>query len=221
MLVSCLCVTHERPEWMPWLLHQFHKQEGLRDVDTELVVIDSSKVPLAADSPSVRVISCDSAAIATKRNVALSAANGSYIAWFDDDDWSSPRRLARLLKARDCEDAPQIVGTVWGTRYDVVTGRSAPYFSLEEPVIFNSALYSAELARSQRFNARLMTGEDTDWNLRLLQKRPSWSVIGQELHAWMCHGRNVSNRNSSTVFDLPSSIPFDAWEIDFLKGFGA
>lgn len=217
MLVSCLCVTHERPEWMPWLLHQFEKQEGLHGIDTELVVVDSSKVPLAVDSPSVRVISCDSSAIATKRNVALNAAQGQYVAWFDDDDWSSPRRLARLLATLESKEPPQMVGTVWGTRFDVVTGRSAPYFSLEEPVIFNSALYSVALARSTRFNARLMTGEDTDWQLRLLARRPSWHVLGQELHAWMCHGRNVSNKNTSIAFDLPSAVPFDNWELKFLE----
>ncbi len=217
MLISCLCVTHERPEWMPWLLHQFGKQLGR--FETELLIVDSSKDPvLMPGHPGARVLHRpEFSGISVKRNIALQAACGNCVAWFDDDDWQHPERL-RATSQMIGFKSMMVAGSIWSTRYDVRTGKTAPYFSLSEPVIFNSALYDAKLAKSVRFDERLQTGEDTRWNLRLLEQRPSYSVLGgDELHAWMVHGKNVSAVHRNVPFDLPSSIPFDAWEREFLE----
>lgn len=216
MLISCLCVTHERPEWMPWLLHQFEKQQGLGGVDTELIIIDSSKNPLDFESPNIRVLSSDCAGIAGKRNQALSAMNGQAFAWFDDDDWSAPHRLRRLVDATQ-EHLVQAAGSRTAKRYSVASGKCASYVSTYEPFIFNGALYDKRVAL-EKFNRSLVTGEDTDWHMCWLRTRPSYTVIGgADLTAWMCHGKNVSGSNSSVMFDEPNTIPFDEWELDFLE----
>lgn len=216
MLISCLCVTHERPEWMPWLLHQFEKQIGLGYFDAELVIVDSSKTPCDYSSPSIRVISSSSPQIAPKRTTALAAAQGELIAWLDDDDWSNPSRLTRLLDAIDEGTLRRAAaGGRHAYKVDQRTLRCSLYESTYEPMIFNGALYG-RAAVPKDFHGE--TGEDTDWQMRFLQSRPSYAVVGGEpLTAWICHGRNISNSNQNCSFDLPPQVPFDDWERDFLK----
>src|SRR5690606_27618413 len=108
-LVSCLCVTERRSAFMPWLLWGYERQTWK---DKELIIIDSSKEPFRSERADVRVIHAEPGSnIPVKRNLALRAARGDVIAWFDDDDWQYPERLERLV---------QVLGTgaVWagGTR---------------------------------------------------------------------------------------------------------
>ena len=37
--------------------------------------------------------------VARKRNLAVEAARGHWITWFDDDDWQHPRKLSILAAA--------------------------------------------------------------------------------------------------------------------------
>src|SRR5690349_4429865 len=94
-LISCLCVTEDRPEFMPWLLWCFDRQSHpLR----ELVIVDSSTEPFDPGSRSdVRVITMPrGTTIARKRNRAIHEAHGDIITWFDDDDWQHPEKCALL-----------------------------------------------------------------------------------------------------------------------------
>ncbi|MCB0201420.1 MAG: glycosyltransferase family 2 protein, partial [Anaerolineae bacterium] len=98
LLISCLCVTENRPAFMPWLLWCFDRQRWPR---RELVIVDSSAEPFTAgERDDVRVLSAPSGmGVAAKRNLALEAAQGDIITWFDDDDWQHPDRLTLLADA--------------------------------------------------------------------------------------------------------------------------
>ena len=52
-LVSCLCVTEERPAFLPWLFWNYGKQDYWA---RELVIVDSSREPLTTDDSSVTVV---------------------------------------------------------------------------------------------------------------------------------------------------------------------
>ncbi|MGC4067365.1 MAG: glycosyltransferase family A protein [Polyangiaceae bacterium] len=96
-LVSCLCVTERRAAFMPWLLWGFERQTYEH---RELVIVDSSPEPLSISRANVRVLAAPPGSnVPTKRNLALDAARGDYIAWFDDDDWQHPERLERLVES--------------------------------------------------------------------------------------------------------------------------
>jgi len=94
-LFSCLCVTEDRPAFMPWLLWNFDKQDY---EPRELVVVDSSLTPQALPSrPDLNVVRCPyGTGVAAKRNLALASARGAFLTWFDDDDWQHPGKLTRL-----------------------------------------------------------------------------------------------------------------------------
>ena len=214
-MISCLCVTHERPEFMPWVEHQFRKQSATFRVDGELIIIDSSEKPWVPQSDDVIVIPSKHRGIAEKRTEALSWSSGDIITWFDDDDWQSPTKLgcAWLFSKRVRYDA---VGSSHAEMYSCVQGLSSKYESRYEPLIFNSALYRKS-AVPETFDASRITGEDTDWQMRFFARHPNFITLGEPMHAWLCHGKNITNKANSRFFDRQSKVPFDAWELDFLK----
>jgi len=75
--ISCLAVTN-RHAFRPWLEWNYEKQTY---PDKELVIVEG----------------CND--IVEARNRALALAKGDAIAWFDDDDWSHPLRLARIARS--------------------------------------------------------------------------------------------------------------------------
>lgn len=100
--------------------------------------------------------------------------------------------------------------------YSTVSGQAALYESTYEPIIFNSAVYRKNSV-PQNFDLTRITAEDTEWHERWLKTRPSFVTFGEPMHAWLCHGKNVTNRANSRFFELPNPIPFDDWEREFLE----
>ena len=213
-MISCLCVTHERPEFMPWVEHQFRKQR-LFDGGAELIIVDSSEKPWVPQSDDVIVIPSKHRGIAEKRTEAVTWSSGNIIAWFDDDDWQSPTKLAlgRWITHSGDFDA---VGCAHAEMYSCVQELSSKYESRYEPLIFNSALYRKS-AVPKEFDASRITGEDTDWQMRFFARHPNFITLGAPMHAWLCHGKNITNKANSRFFDRQSKVPFDTWELNFLK----
>lgn len=209
-MISCLCVTHERPEFMPWVEHQFEKQT--ENQEAELIIVDSSQVPWVSESSAVFHVK--ESGISEKRTIALSLASGDAITWFDDDDWQHPEKLGQGA-ALSWRTRFEAIGARHAYMYSCATGRAALYESTYEPIIFNSAVYRKSSV-PKSFDPNKITGEDTDWHERWLRTRPSYVTLGQPMHAWLCHTRNITNKSSSRFFELGSPIPFDAWELDFI-----
>ena len=233
-MISCLCVTHERHDFMPWVEHQFLKQHGMKSMlggRAELVIVDSSAAPWVSTLPFVRVIHAPACpGISVKRKLAMHEALYDYVTWFDDDDWQSPRKCLMAESemydrffwfsttgvyasgdARVCA-----IGAGHAYMFSCASGLASLYESGHEPIIFNSGVYRRSSV-PQTFDESKITGEDTDWQERWLLSRPTYLTVGEPLHAWLCHDRNITNKSTSRFFDLPNPIPFDEWEIDFLR----
>lgn len=210
--VALLSVTHERPEWLPWLYSQLRIQASEADnyeekkIELRAFVVDSSSVPAPSNELVYVAHSTTGPGIALKRNAVMSYAarfwNPDYFAWFDDDDWSHPHRIldgvAMLEKNPECwafgnRSAPMV---------NARTLQSWEHRSVE-PVIFNGAVFRWPSGGEPcRFNEALTTGEDTDWVERYL-KRHAYIVTPHPLHAWLCHGSNITNRADRHLFDRP------------------
>jgi glycosyltransferase involved in cell wall biosynthesis len=126
--------------------------------------------------------------VAEKRNAALSAVTGEYFAWFDDDDWSGPNRLAALRDLMDGRAAFAGPRAAW---FFDATVRRATRYQAGSP-IFNGALYAKDCAEVA-FDPKLRRASDTDWLRRLGQRLGSGAVVEAELFFWVCHGTNLSN----------------------------
>jgi hypothetical protein len=207
VLVSCLCVTEDRQPFLPWLFWNYDKQDHPR---RELVIVDSSPEPLQApDRDDVRVVSCPSRTIVSrKRNLAIEASRGTAITWFDDDDWQHPEKLSILAGAL-AGDAPW-AGPVDSWFVDLDSGGALAHHA-HRHVIFNGLGVRRDALKGVRFEERRRRAEDSAWMLALrCRARCVPVVIAEVLCFWLCHQQNISNPARRYVFPQPLTAVRDA-----------
>jgi len=201
-LVSCLCVTEGRRAFIPWLLWGYDRQTWR---ERELIIVDSSPVPWRSDRPDVRVIAASPGTnVPTKRNLALGAASGTWVAWFDDDDWQHPQRLALLAQALAAEPRAAFAGSTRSFFIDL-HGESCRSYEGYGTLIFNGAGFRREAAQAVRFNERQHRASDAGWMQALAARGAHRLVAPQLLTAWLSHEQNISNDRTRWRFPLPLS----------------
>jgi glycosyltransferase involved in cell wall biosynthesis len=93
-LVTCLCLTKGRPEWLPKAIDCFLRQTY---ENRELLIVADIHEDLAGSrfwmKEDIRSI-LSPGVVGSKRNAGCEAASGEIIAIWDDDDYSAPGRLA-------------------------------------------------------------------------------------------------------------------------------
>lgn len=196
-LVACLTVTN-RPEWSPFCRYQVGKQIGFSDAKHI-------------------IISQHGASIATLRCYAMAeavAVRAKYVAWFDDDDWSSPQRLMQGVSALEDNPALAAFGNVrsWFIAADTRQGLE---YQAPEGIIFNGAVFRLDRVPIE-FAVGLTVGEDTDWLARFHRTRPSYFITGHYMHAWLCHRRNITNRSDTKAFDMTPPVLLTKTEWDLV-----
>lgn len=105
-LISCICITHNRPEL---LLHSIISFEHQNYPNKELVVsypnTDETsrnmieKVIRLSQLNVIQVEREKEESLGRARNLAVRNANGDYICTWDDDDWHHPERLTYQMNA--------------------------------------------------------------------------------------------------------------------------
>jgi hypothetical protein len=204
-LFSTLCVTENRAGFMPWLLWNYERQTwGAR----ELVIVDSSAVPYVSERADVRVVAAPpGTGVAAKRNLALQQARGTFVTWFDDDDWQHPEKLA-LLAAALAEREVLYAGAQGGWFVDLGGGRCARYRGRGRMPIFNSAGFRTAIARSERFPESLRKATDTRWLQGLARRYPAGGRLleREELFFWLCHEANLSNPATRRRYPQPLAV---------------
>lgn len=195
-LVAALTVTN-RPAWSSFNRYQLQKQVGFGDAKHIIVQEEGAR-------------------IAELRNIALREATrcgARYIAWFDDDDWSSPQRLLQGVSALEDNPALSAVGNVrsWFIATDTKMGLE---YQAPEGLIFNGAVFRLDRMPAS-FASGMVVGEDTDWLCRWQMSHPSYHVTGHYMHAWLCHRQNITNRSDTKAFDQlpPPFLTQDEWRL--------
>ena len=98
-LVTCICPTRNRREWLPKAIACFLAQTY---ANRELVIIadgEEGVADLVPASDRIRLmVSGWDLTIGEKRNIGCEAARGDAIAHWDDDDYSFPERLAAQIE---------------------------------------------------------------------------------------------------------------------------
>lgn len=97
MKISCLAITENRAEFAEWMIWNYLKQDY---PNKEFILVASTQdgklIQLVKERiPGAKVATVEPGMwVPEKRNIAMSMAQGDFITWFDDDDWSSHRRLS-------------------------------------------------------------------------------------------------------------------------------
>jgi glycosyltransferase involved in cell wall biosynthesis len=98
-LITAICCTEDRPEWLPRAVELFLAQDWPRK---ELLILDRSSTDLRARLPAddrVRVWWFEKQAVAAMRHrTGIQAARGEFVTYWDDDDWHAQTRLSEQIK---------------------------------------------------------------------------------------------------------------------------
>lgn len=99
-LVSCQCITYNRPELLEEAIESFHRQDY--ECDKELVILNDGAQTLVYDHPEVKIINSPIRfnSIGEKRNACVALCKGDVIFPWDDDDISLPWRISYSLEKK-------------------------------------------------------------------------------------------------------------------------
>jgi hypothetical protein len=205
-LISCLCVTENRAAFIPWMLWNYDRQTWAR---RELVIVDSSEPPLALPArPDVRIVRAPpKTPLGQKRNMALDAAQGEAFAWFDDDDWQHPLRLAwlvRLLTGSSGGANPTHAGPRRAWFVDLFGDGCMEHVATGAP-LFNGSLFNMSLVKRYRFRDDLRQLESTMWLDTFQHVSPSVSMQPHmpPVFFWLSHDANAVNVRRTRRFNRP------------------
>lgn len=186
-LISCLCVTENRPDFMPWLLWNFQRQKYPHK---ELVIIDASESPYKpGKAKNVRTLHAPGLNVAARRNLALQEAGGELMAWFDDDDWYHPERLIHLSQL--ISDETQVAGPKLAWFVNLFTF-GVKQFVARHGVLNSGLVARIDAAQSIRFDETVDKGEDIEW-LNQLQARYGVAETFEVPSFFLCHNQNAGN----------------------------
>ena len=213
--VSVIIPTRNR--WPRLSTHALPSALAQEDVDFEIVVVDDASDDDTAarieaiDDPRVRLVRNDvNRRLPASRNIGAEAARGAWLAFLDDDDLWSPRKLREQL------DAAQATGAAWVYAMCVVVdGRGRPldvhpFPAPDElgPLLLggnhvpgggSNVIIRAETFRENgRFDEALRFFEDWDLWLRLVRVTPP-ATCPEVLVARVEHGSNMLFRDRVDV----------------------
>lgn len=98
-LVSCLCLTYARPEYLREAIWCFLQQDW---PNKELIVLNDHPEPLELDQvyPGVRIVNVPDRFpnLGAKRNYSVQLAKGDFLCLWDDDDLFLPWRLSTSVE---------------------------------------------------------------------------------------------------------------------------
>lgn len=208
MKISIICPTYDRLEFMPWLTHVFNGLRCPPGVEKELVVVDSSEDPdpvvhaLWRDIPKeqflYRHVEKPRCKIGVKRNIGLEMANGTHIAWNDDDDGKAPGWIEWALRELGDKEVLRVK-----TRIPFINIAMTPIRVRWMSTIWYSAgLYTAEAARRVRFNENAPTGEDIQWmGMVMATVKPDKLAFIKTEGAGLTitHRKNIANTGLRTI----------------------
>src|SRR5690606_5403689 len=99
-LVSCVMPTFNRRRFVPQAIELFQRQDYEH---RELIIVDDGDDPvedLLPEDERIRYLPLDvRRTIGQKANLAVEAARGALIAYWDDDVWYAPARLSYQVAA--------------------------------------------------------------------------------------------------------------------------
>lgn len=192
-LVTCLCVTRNRRQWLPLAIKYYRSQTY---PNKELLIIaDGESVRDLAVGDDIRLIEIESGRkIGEKRNFGCSMARGEFIAHWDDDDYSAPGRLAEQM-GRLQESGKAV------TAYDSMYfgNREGEWWRFEARKmagIGTSLLYRAEWRASHPFPAKQIC-EDNEFVhgagvARVLVTAPAGLFMAATIHTGNTSPRNLN-----------------------------
>jgi len=157
-LVSCLCNTYGRPNFLEEAIKCFLDQDY---PNKELIVLNDQVnvnyyVNRHIEADNIRIVNCPKRFdnLGQKRNYSLDLAKGDYICVWDDDDLYTPWRISESVKYMENNDC------------DIVKANSAIISTHNKDHYISSNLFHSQACIRKSYNKRYLdmsTGEDIEY----------------------------------------------------------
>lgn len=186
----------------------------------DVIVVDDGSTDGTAEQvamfrdPRVRLVLAGGGGVARARNLGLAQARGDWVAFTDDDDLWSPRKISRQLTALRANPSSRWVcsGAVLVDENCQVIGSERPKVSGDVsgaalaanpvPGGASGTVIDRELAvAAGGFDPRFSILADWDLWIRLAQLSPL-AVVDEPLHAYRQHAGGMSSKYSATRAEL-------------------
>jgi glycosyltransferase involved in cell wall biosynthesis len=190
-LVTCVCVTKNRREWLPKAIRNFLLQTYANK--ELLIVADGESVSdLIPADPQIRLgIVDDGMTIGAKRNIGAGFAQGQIIIHWDDDDYSHPYRVqdqvGLLLRSRNA-----VVG--YHSMYFTDGEKWWQYHHRQPYAIGSSLCYHRHWWLAHRFDG-LHVGEDSAFSAKAAEAGQLSSSDALDMMVASIHPENTCRRS--------------------------
>lgn len=193
VVVSCVCVTRDRPRFLARAVECFRRQDfGPRELVVVFESDDAATRALLAqwrdpEIRSVEVAATPKSPLGALRNLGIANCRGHYVAQWDDDDWYAPNRLGAQIAALRASRQAACVLARW-ILYDAE--RDAAYVSVRR------AWEGSLVAERSTLPAYpdLARGEDTAVIGSLLAAKKLVALDEPWLYVYIFHGGNTWER---------------------------
>ena len=222
-LVSCLCVTYNRPQLLKETLYFFLAQDYK---NKELIIVNDQKnVTYKSSQPQVKIYNFNNRfpSLGEKRNHAkkLANKNAKYIFWIDDDDVYYPDFLSYMTAEHEKRPnidvlKPEIVHYSTNNKLTNLTNRNVGFptssFTKEfsdktdfKPLMFGSDQIYLQGAKINRLSDKKATAH-VRWGLGIYHVSGGFSDIGsQELQkkVFIEVGKRGKRENKDIIEIIP------------------
>lgn len=164
-LVSCLCVTHQKPgllaKAVACFLHQSYPFKQLVIVYENIDLLTKAYVKDLRFIPEIKLVRVDSLAVKKTlgelRNIAVEEADGEYVCQWDDDDWYHSDRISRQMQSILESDKPASILNRWLVHNTV----DQKFYYSHERRWEGSIVCRKDVFQLKKYSA-VTKGEDTD-----------------------------------------------------------
>lgn len=191
-LVTCLCLTKNRREWLPTAIECFERQTYPH---RELLIVADSMADIEGLLPEcdrIRWILTGHAVVGRKRNLGCEAARGEYVAIWDDDDFSAPGRLVdqvnRLERSRRAVTGYRSMKFTDGKNWWLYPGARVGF------VLATSMFFRREWWRTHHFQ-EIQCHQDEAFATQAASAKQLEVAEDLDLMYATCHRGNTSARN--------------------------
>lgn len=208
-LISCICITSNRPLFLQRAIACFERQDYANkelivshpenDNDTKSIL---DQIENLTGTSFIRLERTAEETIGTARNNAIEIANGSFICFWDDDDWYASNRISEQYKVlKDGPFKASILMRVLIHDSDIKESYYSLYHYFEGSLLCEKKMISGTgCSDSNKKEVQPLI-------LHLISNNVLYHMVDQpQIYIYIYHGQNASGEAHFNYFFLQSSL---------------
>lgn len=213
-LISCLCVTHKKPEMLKRVVNCFYNQSyGNKQMVIVYEDFDISTHEFIIDQKfdnAVKIVRIDSSQgkipLGELRNISIRESDGEYVCQWDDDDWFDPDRLATQMQFIQKNGKPACILSRWIV-FDSQTKKA--YISNQR--LWEGSILCRKDSMVEKPYPALHKGEDSTV-IEYLHQNNKLHIVDNmpELYIYISHENNTWEQSHfNQIFQFSTELPLE------------